>query len=317
MASENKESSTFFKHFLLLDLNNLGINSKSEQSICCGATGYKMRKVKHKGSILVLMLSYLVISLFYLLASIGVKYRSYQVWFVPFATTTAIAGWLTDVFIGRYKVIRCSIWIMWLLMIAITISAVVGQLNAMYHQYDLIIRSVLLCLVSIGLGGFQANIVQLGLDQLHDASTTEITSFIIWYVSTLISAGYIVQFNLSCLNKLFIFLFICLSLTLALILLICCNHWLIKEPANQSPLNLIYKVIKFAVVTKHPLRRSAFTYCEDELPSRIDFGKSKYGGPFTTEQVEDVKTFLRLIPLISTFGVIASVLVASSIYTSI
>ena len=26
-----------------------------------------------------------------------------------------------------------------------------------------------------------------------------------------------------------------------------------------------------------------------------DFGKSKYGGPFTTEQVEDVKTFLRLL----------------------
>jgi hypothetical protein len=74
---------------------------------------------------------------------------------------------------------------------------------------------------------------------------------------------------------------------------------------------LIYKVIKFAIVTKHPRCRSAFTYCEDELPSRIDFGKSKYGGPFTTEQVEDVKTFLRLLPLISIFGVIASVLAAA------
>ena len=52
--------------------------------------------------------------------------------------------------------------------------------------------------------------------------------------------------------------------------------------------------------------RSAFTYCEDELPSRMDFGKSKYGGPFTTEQVEDVKIFLRLIAIIAvgsvTFG---------------
>ena len=35
-------------------------------------------------------------------------------------------------------------------------------------------------------------------------------------------------------------------------------------------------------------------FCEDKLPSRFDFGKSKYGGPFTTEQVEDVKTFLRM-----------------------
>ena len=73
------------------------------------------------------------------------------------------------------------------------------------------------------------------------------------------------------------------------------------------------KVIKFAIVTKHPRCKSAFTYCEDELPSRIDFGKSKYGGPFTTEQVEDVKTLLRLLPLILIFGVTASVLAAANI----
>ena len=35
------------------------------------------------------------------------------------------------------------------------------------------------------------------------------------------------------------------------------------------------------------------TACEDDLPSRMDFGKIKYGGPFTTEQVEDVKTLFR------------------------
>ena len=33
------------------------------------------------------------------------------------------------------------------------------------------------------------------------------------------------------------------------------------------------------------------------MPSRIDLGKSKYGGPFTTEQVEDVKTILRLLAI--------------------
>ena len=122
-------------------------------------------------------------------------------------------------------------------MIAVTASAVVGQFNDMYHHYDIkIVRHILLYLVSIGLGGFQANIIQFGLDQLHDASTTEIKSFIIWYVITIIGAGFIVDFNFSCLNeqnKLFILLFICLSLTLALILLICGNHWLIKEPATH------------------------------------------------------------------------------------
>ena len=47
--------------------------------------------------------------------------------------------------------------------------------------------------------------------------------------------------------------------------------------------------------------RSAFTY--GEVPSRLDLAKNRYGGPFTTEEVEDVKTFGRiLLVLISLFG---------------
>ena len=43
---------------------------------------------------------------------------------------------------------------------------------------------------------------------------------------------------------------------------------------------------------------------DEEHPSRIDFGKHKFGGPFTEEEVEDVKTIFRLIPvLLSSFGV--------------
>ena len=54
---------------------------------------------------------------------------------------------------------------------------------------------------------------------------------------------------------------------------------------------------------KCPERRSAFTYWEEDIPPRIDLGKSKYGGPFTTEEVEDVKTFLLLLlVLASLFG---------------
>ena len=66
----------------------------------------------------------------------------------------------------------------------------------------------------------------------------------------------------------------------------------------------MYRVLKYAFKHKQPQCRSAFTYSEDELPSRIDYGKSKYGGPLTTEQVEDVKTFLRLIPMALVGGVL-------------
>ena len=43
---------------------------------------------------------------------------------------------------------------------------------------------------------------------------------------------------------------------------------------------------------------SAFTYWEDDSPSRMDFGKIKYGGPFTTVQVEDVKTLIKTLEII-------------------
>ena len=73
------------------------------------------------------------------------------------------------------------------------------------------------------------------------------------------------------------------------------NSWLLKEPVTHNPLKLIYLVLIYAVKNKYPCMRSAFTYWEDKRYTRIDLGKRKYGGPFTTEQVEDVKTFFRIL----------------------
>ena len=102
-------------------------------------------------------------------------------------------------------------------MIAITVNAVVGQLKVNYNHHNDTIQFILLCIMSIGLGAFQSNIIQFGLDQLHDASTTEIKSFIVWYVNSLITTGFIVEFNFLCLNtqnKLYLLLLlVCVSNT--------------------------------------------------------------------------------------------------------
>ena len=75
------------------------------------------------------------------------------------------------------------------------------------------------------------------------------------------------------------------------------KKWLIIEPKSPQSLTTIYQVLKFAAKHKAPLNRSALTYWEENVPSRMDLGKSRYGGPFTTEQVEDMKPILRLLPL--------------------
>ena len=65
-------------------------------------------------------------------------------------------------------------------------------------------------------------------------------------------------------------------------------------------------MIKFAKKREHPLRHSAFgllsIVSNDYLPSRIDFAKQRFGGSFTTEQVENVKTFLRIVIVLLAAG---------------
>ena len=53
-----------------------------------------------------------------------------------------------------------------------------------------------------------------------------------------------------------------------------------------------------------PVRRSAFTYCEDDIPSGLNLAKHKYGGPFSTEQVEDVKAFYGISKVLFALGLV-------------
>ena len=125
MTEENTNSSSSSKSISLASFNNQGITSNDKLSACCNVKRHQIRRVKNKGAVLVLAISYLVTSIIYFLVNIAAHEQVYQVWLIPFGITTAVAGWPTDAFIKRYKVIRCSVWIMWLLIIAITVSAVV------------------------------------------------------------------------------------------------------------------------------------------------------------------------------------------------
>ena len=240
-------------------------------------------------------------------------YRHHYLELVAGGLTLSVAGWLADVRIGRYRMIRFSMWAMWITYTLATACDVTANLVTSYAITY--ITEALLILATMGLALFQANILQFGIDQLPDASTDEIVSFIIWYAWTINASGFVAQIVFDCLPKdyeMLKMIVMCIYLSAALCLLLLFNNLLIKEPVTQNPFKHVYKVIRYAIKTKHPRCRSAFTYCEDELPSRIDFGKSKYGGPFTTEQVEDVKTFLRLLTIIAIISILVSQVNASS-----
>ena len=109
MTEENTNLLSSSKSISLASFNNQGITRKDKLSACCNIKWHQIRRVKNKGAVLVLVISYLVTSIIYFLASIAVHRPVYHVWLVPFTITTAIAGWLTDAFIGRYKVMHCSV----------------------------------------------------------------------------------------------------------------------------------------------------------------------------------------------------------------
>ena len=300
-----------------VSLVNSTVTTQERLRLCCKPT-YKPRCLKNKGAILVLVWNYLTMNLLtFLLYNInrGDRYGSIA-YLLSFGLTLPIAGWLADACIGRYKVIRCSVWIMWIATVLATVSSVIAQLVDGYSSTNTKVLLMLLVFMAIGLGGYHVNIVQFGLDQLYDASTTEIKSFIVWHAWTILSAGFIADYTFACLSetyKIFQLLFVCFNVSFALVLILLQNRWLIKEePVKQNVIRQTYRVIKYAIKTKQPQHRSAFTYCEDELPSRIDFGKSKYGGPFTTEQVEDVKTCLRLMSIAIVGGALAGSVTISS-----
>ena len=240
-----------------------------------------------------------------------------------------LVGHLTDVYLTRYRSLK---WSFGFIILAAFLGAIYEGFvfsassiwnNTIFQHYPIDDVIVILCLVYIvGLGLFQANAIQFGLDQLLEAPTPKLIAFIHWYywaqnVGSLLffyvktgsdfildevddlTNGSLSQFSKGSLHNTGI-LYLSIAMTVTAVLLKFCTtkkHFYIQK-AGLNPFRNIYKVLKYSWKHKVPENRSAFTYWEEDIPRRIDLGKNKYGGPFTNEEVEDTKTFLRILPLL-------------------
>jgi peptide/histidine transporter 3/4 len=264
---------------------------------------YKPRRFRHKGALLTLLWNFLVLCLFVFILTSRKVYTfnyNFQIGFGVTAVIFPVAGWVADVYVGRYRMLKYSIFVMWAAAILNATAVVLrGQFPSSKAPEWYMLFTVILGMV--GITGFQSNTLQFGVDQLVEASSRDISSYISWYGWMFFVSTVVTEFSQSCICGQYEAL---LSLVLPALLTVCLcsdllfNHWLIKEPAGFNPLKLIFKVLRFAAKNKYPLQRSAFTYWEDKPYTRMDLAKQKYGGPFTTEQVEDVKTFFRLLVIL-------------------
>ena len=232
-------------------------------------------------------------------------------------------GFLADVYCGRHKTVTISLCLLLCGNGCFCITSVLlftGIVNVPYYTvkntpYYFSTLGIGLIFLITGLSGYQANVVQLGLDQLLDVPSEYLGLFVHWLevfteIGFFIPRPLFVMFDdVECnkrdpvYNVVLGLPFLYVFLVLLLLLLGCWkHHWFYTEPGQNNPYKMVFKVLNFVRRHKYPLRRSAFTYCGDEDPSRIDFAKERYGGPFTTEQVEDVKTLFRILAILLVIG---------------
>ena len=234
-----------------------------------------------------------------------------------------LAGFCADTRCGRYKTVVTSLFILVPVAPLLGVGLLIFIMIMTDYNFILWLLLGVTILGSVGLVGFSANVVQFGMDQLHDSPGEDRTLFIHWYVWTYNASllanrlawnlAVTVPYNTTsrtyyniigyCLLE-SIFLSVSVVLPITLCLARRRRRWFLIEPGQYNPYKLVYGITKFARQHKTPVLRSAFTYCEDEVPRGLDLGKEKYGGPFTTEQVEDVKAFYGILKVLFSFGVV-------------
>ena len=236
-----------------------------------------------------------------------------------------LAGCLADIGCGRYKTVVRSLWFVsgsgLVLLTSVLVITYATSIGSHHVKFILVVTFGLLAIFGLVMlcssyVTFDANVIQFGMDQLYDSPSEDSVLFVHWFVFasslgpaiTRIPSSWITT---KCWQSFLVFGLFALTMTIILSVSLCFarrkRHWFMIDQASRNPYKLVYRVIKFAAQHKTPIRRSAFTYCEDELPSRMDLGKDKYGGPFTTEQVEDVKAFLGILCILITIGPVFTV----------
>ena len=69
---------------------------------------------------------------------------------------------------------------------------------------------------------------------------------------------------------------------------------------------MVVKSANFYLEAQLPTPTQCLHLLYDERPSRLDFAKERFGGPFSTEQVEDVKTLLKVVLILLAIGPVFS-----------
>ena len=170
-----------------------------------------------------------------------------------------------------------------------------------------IIMIIYFIILNLGSAPVVTNLFQLAVEQIPDASSSQLASLASWFLFSCVCGSlssmvfdavfqcYLTSHSESNQNYLSYYTLVngvIIAFVLSSFALM--KHKLVDNSPTSNTIKHIYQVVKYAIKHRRPVQRSAMTYWEEEIPRGMDLAKRKYGGPFTSEQVEDVKTFFRL-----------------------
>ena len=245
-----------------------------------------------------------------------------------------VAGVIADSYLGRYRVINVGFWLLWvgfaISSMSFSIIRLISKESIAGHVCQYIVAAIAVILFGAGSGSIEATIIPFGVDQLAPGvSSDEISSYFYYYYITRNFAVFVLTFALFVVfdeitfvshsndvpdSKAFMFnsdadyitqnLISILAVTFALLLLLYFRKTFYLEKQQINALKSVTQVLCFAARVKRqlPQRNRAFRY-GGSLTSRIDLAKMENDGNFSSEEVEEVKTFYRMLLLmLSLFG---------------
>ena len=249
-----------------------------------------------------------------------------------------LAGYLADVHWGRYDTIFGSIRFILITLLIFYFLGILGTCIALsialtvnyndYYPYEetlgpiKIVSIIVSCLffglpillgillIILSLIAFSANVIQYGIDQLeYDDRGRNFVQYVYWYVWTCYMGQLIIGIVINIFGifaSSFVIFLIFMTVLPIVIGITFCIKWkldLVKTPPLiENPYKLINRIINFALSHNSLLRVRSNDRNEARPSSQLDLAKEMYGGPFTTKQVEEVKSFLRILCVLFTLG---------------
>ena len=266
----------------------------------------------------ILLLRYFVTST---IPSVQTGWHGFDILYCLVYLSFPLFGLMADVWIGRHKTIITGIILCFSSMIIAGIGYV---LNSFYPSKAILwpAYGMAYMLEAMGYCSFKANIIQYNIDQLIGASSSEISALVYCHSTGIPIVFLLFELGRCLIDHSYILLltFLLSGVAASFVLV---SHSLFKHHLEnisliKNPIKLIARVLYYAWKHKYPENRSALTYWEEETPSRLDLGKEKYGGPFTEEEIEDVKTAFRMLPLfMATFSLAVTEEVHHWIFTGV